>query len=463
MAYRHLSSILNFALVSLAAIMLSTCAMRTDTTQRNVPYEGALAPDDPPQTPVPASQKPIEPWVKATLDVLYERPSPKGPPPIALDAPKAIFVVGKGPIVQVLPGAPVFPDRMPEHLKTVMPERIPFSNNVKRLARGELRLTAVDRTMNDTKLSQDSMAVQISFSDAQGAEWRIEQATLATISSNPVTEPWFGGVAIDVQYHGDTGNGTPAVPKVMCAMCSWGWADVYKNGKRVASSAPLHIMVTSDTRDDSRNFAYACYDCTDRPVREVHVIVAPMAYLPSPGGFLHVMWENAEVRRGSPEEIRAAAPQLDDDVPTIELSAAPYLTWDRKEIPVRTGQKYRLIVHNTDPSSFHQFSLHSEPMSAGHHGKTPDMRHDEGMTAGGTGPLWKPGDKEHKHSKHDPPAPRNVFFPLPQGSTWATFVTFEKPGEYEFMCPVGNHYRRGMVGKFVVSESGAASGKGSER
>ena len=428
---------------------------------RSVPYEGAFGPGDPPAAPLSPGQKPLAPSVRSALDVLYERPSPKGPPAIALQSPRAVYVTGKSPVIQVLPGPAAFPDKIPERLKTMMAGEIPFSNNVQRLPRGEIRLVSFDYTMNDTKLSRDSMAVEISFTDHEGAAWRIEQAMLAPLSPNPVAEPWFGGVVIDTLYHGDTGNGTPAVPLVRCTLCSWGWADVYKDDKRVASSAPLHIMVTSDTRDDDNDFAYACYDCTANPVREVHVVVHPSAYLPSPGGFLHVMWANADVRRGTPQEVRAIAPQLAEDVPTIELVAAPYLTWDRKEIRVTAGQKYRLIVHNQDPSSFHQFSLHSHPEDGEPQLLGQDVRHEEGMTSGRIGPLWKPGDAGHGGGQHadDPPGPENVFFGLPQGSTWATMIMFEEPGEYPFMCPVSNHYRRGMEGKFIVTQSGQGGGK----
>lgn len=424
---------------------------RAADVPRVVPYHGAFGPNDPPAR-APAMQKPLTPWVKAALDVLYERPSPKGPPPIAVAVPKAIYVVGRNPVVQVLPGPAVFPEKIPARMREMLPKMVPFSNNVKQLSRGSIRLVAFDHTLNDTKLTSDSMAVEATFTDVNGDDWRIEQVMLAPLSPNPVAEPWFGGVVIDTLYHGQTGNGTPAEPLVQCAMCSWGWADIYKNDKRVASSAPLHIMVTSDVRAPAaQGFRYQCYDCTSQPVREVHIIVAPVAHLPSPGGFLHLMWENAVIRRGSPQQIAAVAPQIAEPMPTIELSAAPYLTWDRKEIRVRTGQKYRLVVHNQDPSSFHQFHLHSMPSGEGHHGGDEGIRHSEGGTAGGTGPLWKPGGEAGHHAgSGDPPAPRNVFLPLPQGSTWATMVQFDKPGEYEFMCPVGNHYRRGMAGKFIV-------------
>jgi hypothetical protein len=428
-------------------------AASAEPVARSVPYEGALPPSD---APLPPTQQPVSPAVEAALDVLWQRPSPMGPEPVPVDEPKAIYVVGEGPVIQALPGPSPFPDRIPEYLRSVLPENVPYSNNVERLSGGTIRLVAFDRTANDTKLSSDSMAVEIAFTDAEGAAWRIEQAALAPLSSNPIAEPWFGGLVIDTLYHGDTGNGTPLEPKVDCAMCSWGWADVYKDDARVASSVLLHLMVTSDTRGD--DFEYACYDCTDRPVRQVHVVVPPREYLPSPGGFLHVMWQDAEIMRGTPDEIAAVAPDLGEDVPTIELSAVPYLKWDREEIRVEAGRKYRLLVHNNDPSSLHQIRIHPHPESGGHGGDAAEAdvkRHNEGGFAGGFGPLWKPED-EHGggHDEGPPPGPQNVFFPIPQGATWATFVQFDEPGEYPFMCPVGNHKMRGMRGHFTVTESG---------
>lgn len=50
--------------------------------ERAVPYEGPLPPGDPPMPPLSPMQKPVAPWVKEALDVWWERPSPKGPPPI---------------------------------------------------------------------------------------------------------------------------------------------------------------------------------------------------------------------------------------------------------------------------------------------------------------------------------------------------------------------------------------------
>jgi hypothetical protein len=435
---------------------------------RNVPYSGAFGPSDPPIPPVHRIQLPeaLSSAERGTLDVWYERPSPTGPAPIPVDPPKAVYAVGKGPVVQILPGPAVFPDKIPKQFKIAYPKDIPYSNNTRVLPRGEIRFMAVDRTANDTKLSLDTMQVEISLTDHEGNDWRIEQVALAPISSKVVPEPWYGGVAIDVPFHGHSGVASPALPLIRCMMCSYGWADVYKNGERVASSAVLHIMLSTDTRDDDNNFAYSSYDSTANPIRQIHVDLHPLNHLPSPGGFLHVTWENAEWQVGTPEEIAAIAPKIGEgpEIPTITLAAVPHLKWDQQEIHLKAGQKYRLLVQNNDPVSFHQFHFHGEPMSPEQHAQGTGMRHTETMTAGRIGKLWKPGDKDDsedqkagntKGEKHgEPYAPHKYFFPIPEGSTWATFVQFDKPGEYEFMCPVMNHARRGMRGKFVVTAEG---------
>jgi uncharacterized cupredoxin-like copper-binding protein len=425
---------------------------------RNVPYEGALPPGDPPKPPLPPVQKPLSPAVQAALDVWWERPSPKGPDPIPVNPARAIYIVGGKPIDRALPGPWVFGEHAPPALQVARPKNGPISNNMVVLSQGEFRMVAFDRTVNDTKLSRDSLEFEAQFVDEEGNDWRVIAVAPAKISPNPVADPWVGGVVIDSLWHGETGRSMQVFPLVVHKLGSWAWADVWKNEKRVASSALTHIMLTNNTRN-LQNFHYKCYDCLENPIQQVHLIVFPSAYLPAPGGFLHVMWENSEWVEGSPEEIMAKAPKLGKDVPTIELAAAPYLRWNKEEIRVKAGQEYRLIVHNQDPSSFHQFYLHSMPEDAGHHQgqAAKDPRHEHTATAGRIGPLWKPDGSHEQHG--DPPAPRNVFFPLPQGSTWATFVKFEKPGEYEFMCPVSNHYRRGMHGKFIVTASGEGGAK----
>lgn len=373
---------------------------------RPIPFAGGLPPADPPPSPTPPP-RPLAPWDKQALDVLYERPSPMGPPPVAREPAAAMYVVGKGPIVRALPGPTVFAEKVPPALAEAGGPKSMFSNNIAPLPRGEVRFASFDRTVNDSKMSMDSMAFEATFTDEEGAEWRILQARIAPLSPNPVMNPWYGGVAIDTLEHGQTMRGHPAEPLVHCAMCSWGWADVWKNGNRVASSALMHVMLTSDVRDDANGFEYACYDCTKNPVREIHVLIEPEANLPTPGGFLHVMWENSEITRGSPDEIEKMPAIPGPGLPSVLLNAVPHLEWSDAEIELRVGQPVRLVLMNMDPASFHAFMMHAP----------------EG----------------------------EVHVPLPQGTQWVTTMVFDQPGEYEYWCPVGNHRMRGMYGRIVVT------------
>jgi uncharacterized surface protein with fasciclin (FAS1) repeats/plastocyanin len=385
-------------------------AAETSTRGHAIPYQGPLPPEHPNlEEIVPylhEMQKPLTDWQKAALDVLYQRPSPMGPEPIPVSPPKAISVVGKGPVVQILPGPAVYPDKIPERLRTFLPEKIPYSNNTVELERGEIRFVAIDRTLNDTKLSQDEMALEATVTDHEGNEWRIVQLALAPISTSVIQEPWFGGVTIDTPFHGHSGHASPALPLITCAMCSYGWADVWKNGVKVGSSVLTHTMLSTDTRDDENDFHYRSYDSTDQPIRQFHLDIPAQADLPSPGGFLHVTWENAEIRRGSPDEFKDELAALQPDMPTVHLNAVEHLKWSDTEIHVEVGQPIKLVLTNDDPASFHAFTIPTQ----------------EGA----------------------------VHVPLPQGTTWVTSLVFDQPGEYRFECPVMNHAGRGMYGRIIV-------------
>ena len=50
-------------------------------------------------------------------------------------------------------------------------------------------------------------------------------------------------------------------------------SEVSRNGKLVTDQAPTHVMFTSDARGD--DFAYQCWNCTDQPVRQLHLMVMP--------------------------------------------------------------------------------------------------------------------------------------------------------------------------------------------
>jgi hypothetical protein len=372
---------------------------------RPVPYKGALQPGDPVQQHPP--QRPLTPELMRELDALYERPAPLGPPPILRNPPSAVYAVGGGAIVRARLDRLPYGDSLPPERRVAVNHMGHYSNNVAILPRGEVRFAAFDRVLNDTRLSLDSMAFEASFTDEEGNDWRVLQTRIAPISPTPVTEPWFGGVVVDTPYHGSTKLSTEAEPTLICKMCSWGWANVWKNGKQVAASALLHVMLTTDVRDASVGYRYVCYECRDRPIRQIHLDIYPQSNLPTEDGGLHVMWQNSTYQQGSPDEIaRSTPPIAGPGVPSLLINAVPNIRWSNTEISVPVGQPVRLILTNLDPASNHAF-----------------------MMRGPGGP---------------------VYVPLPQGEQWTTMLVFNQPGEYEFWCPVANHRNRGMYGRIIV-------------
>ncbi len=370
-----------------------------------VPYQGPLPPGDPAQAPPPS--RPLTPELTRELAALYERPAPLGPPLIARTPAAAVYAVGGGDIVRARSGVPPYGDSLPRERRIAEGGHDHYSNNVAILPRGQVRFAAFDRTRNDTRLSLDSMAFEASFTDEEGNDWYVLQTRIAPFSPTPVKEPWFGGVVIDTAYHGMTHLSVEAEPTVLCKMCSWGWADVWKNGKKVKTSALLHVMLTTDVRDKSVGYKYACYDCRDRPIRQIHLDIYPQSNLPSEDGGLHVMWQNSTYKQGTPEEIaRTTPPIAGPGAATVLLNAVPTIRWSNTEIHVPTGKPIRLVMTNLDPASYHAFM------------------------------MIGPGGR--------------VFVPLPQGEQWTTLLSFDQPGEYEFWCPVMNHRGRGMYGRIVV-------------
>ncbi len=210
---------------------------------------------------------------------------------------RVVTVTGGGPVIQVLPGPAQFADsarpiidRMPGPMKEMMlmlAKNGPFSDKVA-VVSGTLSATYWDRGAQG-----DSVAGTAEFRTQDGANWRVVLKGVAPEDPNPM-EPHFGGVATNIGYHGSTGMHVPLVPTVQSAASLWGMADVYRNGTLVAQDAPVHTMLTSDTRGD--DFAYKCWDCTREPIEQFHLmLMPPMGGKPYqvPGGVLHVMWEKS--------------------------------------------------------------------------------------------------------------------------------------------------------------------------
>ncbi|MGH7718473.1 MAG: hypothetical protein ACREON_06475 [Gemmatimonadaceae bacterium] len=215
-------------------------------------------------------------------------------------AVRVVSVTGGGPVIQVLPGPAQFADsampiieRMPpeqQQMMKMMARNGPFSDKVAQVS-GTFAATFWDRGAGG-----DSVSGVAEFRSQDGASWRVVLDRVAAQDLSPM-EPTFGGVATDLGYHGATGIHAPLVPTVRSAVSYWGMAEVYRNGQLVADLAPVHVMMTSDTRGD--DFAYKCWNCSGNPIEQLHLMLPPLEGRPYrvPGGVLHVMWEKSQFER----------------------------------------------------------------------------------------------------------------------------------------------------------------------
>ena len=209
-------------------------------------------------------------------------------------ADREAIVVYPGPAPMADSAAPVIAKLPPEAQKMLhmMAQMGPFSNNAKAI-HGSFRLDATD-----AGATGDKVYAVAEFRGPDGARWKVITDRLAT-QDEPML-PHFGGVVLNWISHGSTGMNVPLVPTVRDAVALWGLSKVWKDGKLLTSAQPTHIMVTSRTRGDaSQGFAYQCWNCTQRPMGEVHVMLMAQngmgVELPSPGGFVHVMWEQSKI------------------------------------------------------------------------------------------------------------------------------------------------------------------------
>lgn len=128
-----------------------------------------------------------------------------------------------------------------------------------------------------------------------------------------------GGVMIDGYHHGNTGTGSPLMPKVRTYAAFWGIGDVYINGKLAEPHRVIHMMTTEIVRD--RDYRLASDSEMPLPPNRwhikgqphhTHLVVLPITptkqgpvfkplktafRLPNgmPQPFIHVMYEQDEI------------------------------------------------------------------------------------------------------------------------------------------------------------------------
>ena len=212
-------------------------------------------------------------------------------------APKALKVVGGGPVIQILPGAFPFADSAMAVIQTRPQDQVedltkkahmgPYSNNVAKIT-GNISLVAIDRGA-----SGDSVSGVAEFKTKEGVHWKVvmDRAQTKDIPFNPR----FGGVIMGLFYHGASNVHTPLVPTIQSSLALWAFAHLYRDDKLVTDNAMVHVMLLSRTRRTS-DWALDCWDCSDRPIEELQLqVTAPPNSAPfdTPGGFLFVNWEKS--------------------------------------------------------------------------------------------------------------------------------------------------------------------------
>ena len=203
-----------------------------------------------------------------------------------------------GKVYEILPGPSVINPAM---------NPTPFSNNIN-MTTGSYNLVVNDKTDRDSPNSTDAVvSVNIEFTANDGKKFRIEKINVIHKPEGMGDHTFFGGVGLNKVMHGNTGIGTPLMPKMLAYITLWGMTDLIdaSTGNVVASNRIVHIMVASKVRDNDMNLIPETkMDKSDHNtwMAETHVILIPQDkdgnMSPVPGtdhGFIHMMWENVNL------------------------------------------------------------------------------------------------------------------------------------------------------------------------
>jgi hypothetical protein len=103
----------------------------------------------------------------------------------------------------------------------------------------------------------------------------------------------FGGVGLLKPVFGNTGIGEATLPKTFAYIVAWGMADIYKNGQRIASSVPAHMLVTPGLRDPATG-ALLAQENIDLNARQL-ILHVPGPVTGLPDGKLLAHWPSASL------------------------------------------------------------------------------------------------------------------------------------------------------------------------
>jgi len=249
-----------------------------------------------------------------------------GTPADPINTGEIVMNKAKGPVkdllekLPVLVGVPVdlreVNDAGTAYTTTSIPT--PFGDNG-RIVKGQFRATFTDRQPYDNypgNSGKDALDASVQFSDPQGNEYTIRFKKLI---QPPI--PYYesgGGIITNTWHHGNTGTGTPLMPRVYTYAASWSLADVMINGKVADRNKVVHIMTTQTVRDKDYHLVtenrlpLSKDETIAGQIHETHLIVLPITvtdqgpkYAPVksaftlPNGkqqpFIHIMYEQDQI------------------------------------------------------------------------------------------------------------------------------------------------------------------------
>jgi hypothetical protein len=224
--------------------------------------------------------------------------------PKQYDVEKYVAQTDLGPIKQLLRDMPTLVTAPLEARKTdaagaeytAFAKPTAFSNNAQPLPmskdkNGYFRARMTNNVETDQPggpfSAADELDFETVFHDPDGNKYRIEMKTLV---QPPI--PGYetgGGVVLDTYLHGDTGTGTPLMPREYTQAAFWGFGDLYVNGEKQGTWL-THLMTTEVVRKMDYSLAIdeeLPLGPDERPIasqpHHTHVIMMPIEpYKPMP-------------------------------------------------------------------------------------------------------------------------------------------------------------------------------------
>ena len=211
---------------------------------------------------------------------------------------KTTKICSEGMVYEVLPGpAAIDPSK----------KGTPFSNSTTKTT-GSYEFTVADLSETDATDSKDSTReVDIQFTGNDGRTYTIDDISIIHKPQGAGDHTFFGGVGLNKVMHGNTGIGSGLMPKLLAYITLWGKTDLKdaSTGEVVAEDRLIHIMTTTNVRDEDRNLLTSTeVDSSDYNVRETqtHIMMPPKDTKgnksPIPGtdhGFLHFVFEKVQL------------------------------------------------------------------------------------------------------------------------------------------------------------------------